>query len=193
MSESITIQDGDALLLIDVQNDFLPGGSLAVPEGDQVVAPLSRCIDIFYQHGQPIYATRDWHPPDHCSFQPQGGQLPAHCVQGTSGAEFVSRLGLNAFAMIVSKATDADRDAYSSFEGTELSFQFMMYGVKRLFVGGLATDCCVLNTVSDALKQGLQVYVLSDAIRAMDTAEGERAIAEMTALGAHFIESGALA
>jgi nicotinamidase/pyrazinamidase len=193
VNEAIPIQDGDALLLVDVQNDFLPGGSLAVPEGDQVVAPLSRCIDVFYQHGQPVYATRDWHPAGHCSFQAQGGPWPPHCVQGTTGAEFATGLGLAAFAMVVSKATDSARDAYSGFDGTELAFQLMMYGVKRLFVGGLATDYCVLATVRDALKQGLQVYVLTDAIRAVSTVDGERAIAEMAGLGAHFIESAALA
>jgi nicotinamidase/pyrazinamidase len=193
MSEqALKIQDGDALLIIDVQNDRLPGGTLAVPDGDKVVAPLSRCINVFHQHGQPIYATRDWHPADHCSFQAQGGQWPAHCVQGTPGAEISPALGLPAFAMVVSKAMDSARDAFSGFEGTELAFQFMMYGVKRVFVGGLATDYCVLATVRDALKQGLQVYVLSDAVQAINAEDGARASAEMTALGAHFVESGTL-
>lgn len=193
MSDPISIQDGDALLLVDLQNDFLPGGSLAVPEGDQVVSPLGRCVDVFHQHGQPVYATRDWHPADHCSFQAQGGPWPPHCVQETPGAEFAPGLGLAAFAMVVSKATDSARDAYSGFDGTELAFQLMMYGVKRLFVGGLATDYCVLATVRDALKQGLQVYVFLDAVRAVNAADGERAMAEMGSLGAHFIESAALA
>ncbi|MEN6586644.1 MAG: nicotinamidase [Sulfuricella sp.] len=193
MSEQISVRDGDALLIVDVQNDFLPGGSLGVAGGDEVVAPLARCIDVFHQHGQPIYATRDWHPADHCSFQAQGGPWPPHCVQGTPGAEFAPGLGLPAFAMIVSKASDSAKDAYSGFEGTNLAFQLTMYGVKRVFVGGLATDYCVLATVRDALKQGLQVYVLNDAIRAVNPADGARAIAEMTDLGAHFIASGTLA
>lgn len=189
MSASIPIQDGDALLLVDVQNDFLPGGSLAVLEGDQVVAPLSRCVDLFYRHGQPVYATRDWHPADHCSFQMQGGPWPPHCVQDTPGAEFAPELGLAAFAMIVSKASNPGQDAYSGFDGTNLAFQLMMYGVKRLFIGGLATDSAVLHTVRDALKQGQAVYVLSDAVRAVNPEDGERAIAEMTALGAKFVAS----
>lgn len=193
MSDQISIQDGDALLLVDVQNDFLPGGSLAVPEGDQVVAPLSRCVNIFHRRGQPVYATRDWHPPDHCSFQAQGGPWPSHCVQETPGAEFAPGLGLAAFAMIVSKAGNPGQDACSGFDGTNLAFQLMMYGVKRLFIGGLATDSAVLHTVRDALKQGVAVYVLSDAIRAMNAAEEERAIAEMTALGAQFVASSDLA
>ncbi|MDP3687801.1 MAG: isochorismatase family protein [Sulfurimicrobium sp.] len=193
MSEQIGVQDGDALLIVDVQNDFLPGGCLAVPQGDQVVAPLARCINIFHQHGQPIYATRDWHPADHCSFQAQGGPWPPHCVQDTPGAEFAPGLGLAAFVMVVSKATDSGKDAYSGFEGTHLTFQLMMYGVKRLFVGGLATDYCVLATVRDALKQGIAVYVLSDAIRAVNDADGARAMEEMASLGAHFVASAALA
>ena len=193
MSEQISVHDGDALLLVDVQNDFLPGGSLAVPKGEEVVAPLARCIDVFHQHGQPIYATRDWHPADHCSFQAQGGPWPPHCVQGTAGAEFAPGLGLPSFAMVVSKASDSARDAYSGFEGTELAFQLMMYGVKRLFVGGLATDYCVIATVRDALRQGAQVYVLTDAVRAVNAEDGTRAMAEMASLGAHLIESGALA
>lgn len=193
MSDPVSIQDGDALLLVDVQNDFLPGGSMAVPDGGQVVALLSRCVDLFYRHGQPVYATRDWHPADHCSFQAQGGLWPSHCVQETPGAEFAPGLGLAAFAMIVSKASNPGQDACSGFDGTNLAFQLMMYGVKRLFIGGLATDSAVFHTVCDALKQGVAVYVLSDAIRAMNAAEGERAIAEMAALGAQFVASSDLA
>ncbi len=195
MSEQITIQDGDALLLIHVQNDFLPSGSLAVPEGDQVVALLSRCINVFHQHGQPIYATRDWHPADHCSFKEQGGPWPAHCVQGTPGAEFAPGLGLPAFAMVVSQATDPSKEAYSGFDGTNLDFQLKMYGTKRLFVGGIATDYCVLNTVRDALKLGFQVLLMTDCIRAVNVNpdDGDKAIAEMVSLGAVLITSDVVA
>lgn len=193
MSDLIPIQDGDALLLVDVQNDFLPGGSLAVMGGDQVVTLLGRCIDIFHQHGQPVYATRDWHPADHCSFREQGGPWPPHCIQDTPGAEFADGLGLGAFAMVISKASDSSRDADSGFDGTELAFQLMMYGVKRLFVGGLATDRAILATVRDALKRGTEVYVLEDAVRAAHAEDGAQAVAEMTRLGARFIQSGKLA
>lgn len=190
---SPAIRRGDALLIVDVQYDFLPGGSLGVKGGDAVIAPLNVWIARFQAAQLPIVATRDWHPADHCSFLAQGGPWPPHCVQETPGAEFAPGLGLAAFAMVVSKATDSARDAYSGFDGTELAFQLMMYGVKRLFVGGLATDYCVLATVRDALKQGLQVYVFLDAVRAVNAADGERAMAEMGSLGAHFIESAALA
>ncbi|MDP2782970.1 MAG: isochorismatase family protein [Sulfurimicrobium sp.] len=194
MNEQIPVHDGDALLVVDVQNDFLTGGSLAVPGGEEVIPPLSRCIDIFQQHGQPIYATRDWHPEHHCSFREHGGSWPAHCVAGTAGADFAPGLGLPAFSMFVSKATAPDQDTHSSFEGTPLHGQLMMYGVKRLFIGGLSVDDCVLNTVRDALKLGYQVFLLSDAVRAVNVNPGdeERAIAAMIALGAHSIASADL-
>ena len=195
MSEKIPLRDGDALLVVDVQNDFLPGGNLAVANGDAVIGPLNRCIEIFHPRGLPIYATRDWHPADHCSFQAQGGPWPVHCVAGSHGAEFASDLGLPAFAMPVSKATEKDRDAYSGFDGTNLDFQLKMYGTKRIFVGGLATDYCVLATVRDALKLGFEVYLLTDAIRAVDAhqGDGEKAMAEMVALGAIPITSDEVA
>lgn len=125
---------GDALLMIDVQNDFLPRGSLAV-------------------RALPIIATRDWHPVNHCSFRSQGGEWPAHCVTGSKGAEFAADLRIPDTAIVLSKATLPSADAYSGFEGTALATQLHAMGVKRLFVGGLATDYCVLATVSDALQQ----------------------------------------
>jgi len=194
VSAQISIQDGDALLVVDVQNDFLSGGSLAVPGGEQIIAPLSRCIDVFLQHGQPIYATRDWHPEHHCSFREHGGPWPAHCTAGTAGADFAPGLGLPSSSMFVSKSTALDKDSHSGFEGTPLHGQLMMYGVKRLFVGGLSIDDCVLNTVRDALKLGYQVFLLSDAVRAVNVNAGgeERAVAEMIALGAHSIASADL-
>lgn len=194
MSEAIAIRDGDALVVVDVQHDFLPGGSLAVPAGDQVIAPLVRCIDLFHQHGQPIYATRDWHPADHCSFQARGGPWPPHCVQGTEGAEIAPALNLPSSTMLVSKASTAEKDAYSGFDGTPLDAQLKMYGIKRIFVGGLATDYCVLNTVRDGLKLGYQVYLLTDAIRAVNVNpdDGDKAVAEMLALGARPIGSSDL-
>ncbi len=194
MSAQISVHDGDALLVVDVQNDFLGGGSLAVSGGEQAIPPLSRCIDIFLQHGQPIYATRDWHPAHHCSFREHGGSWPAHCVAGTAGADFAPGLGLTAFSMFVSKATAPDKDVHSGFEGTPLHGQLMMYGVKRLFIGGLSIDDCVFNTVRDALKLGYQVFLLSDAVRAVDANAGndDRAIAAMISLGASSIASADL-
>jgi len=185
-SSPISLQDGDALLIVDVQNDFLPGGQLAVPEGDAVIAPLNAWIERFEQQGLPVIATRDWHPADHCSFQPQGGPWPVHCVAGTPGAKFAPNLHLPGNAWIISKATRPDREAYSGFQGTGLATRLRESGVRRLFIGGLATDYCVLNTVKDALKEGFTVFLLKDAIRAVNVkpGDGERAIEEMIAAGA---------
>jgi nicotinamidase/pyrazinamidase len=180
------LRPGDALILVDVQLDFLPGGRLAVPQGDAVVPALNRYIAVFRGLTFPVVATRDWHPADHCSFAAQGGPWPPHCVAGTDGARFAPLLDLPCEARIVSKATAYDKDAYSGFEGTDLDDWLERAGVLRVFVGGLATDYCVLNTVRDALRLGYETFVLTDAVRAVDVqpGDGERALAEMRALGA---------
>lgn len=191
----LELRAGDALILVDVQNDFLPGGSLAVAHGDEIVPPLNRVIDTFARRGLPVIATRDWHPADHCSFRPRGGPWPPHCVAGTAGAAFAASLALPASTTIVSKATSADADAYSGFGGTDLDRLLREKGVSRLIVGGLATDYCVLNTVRDGLAGGYTVMLLIDAIRAVDvtTGDGARAIAEMERLGALPVTSSRIA
>mgnify|MGYP006422374623 CR=1 FL=1 len=183
------LQSQDALIIVDLQNDFLPGGSLAVPDGDEVVPILNEYLQYFTQAGCAIYATRDWHPESHCSFREQGGPWPPHCIAGTTGAEFSEALQLPAEATIISKATTADRDAYSGFEGTDLAERIRAAGCENLFIGGLATDYCVLNTVLDALREGFSVHVLRDAIRAVDVeaGDGERAIERMAQNGADFL------
>jgi nicotinamidase/pyrazinamidase len=182
----IAVAAGDALILVDVQNDFLPGGALAVPRGDEVLATLKGWIARFRAAGLPVFATRDWHPADHCSFAAQGGPWPPHCIAGTPGADFAAALALPGAARMISKATTRDQDAYSGFAGTTLHAELQALGVRRLLVGGLATDYCVLNTVQDALSLGYAVVLLLDAIRAVDVApgDGERAIAAMLAAGA---------
>jgi len=182
----LTLGPGDALIVVDVQNDFLPGGSLAVPEGDAVVAPLNRYAAAFAAKNLPVYATRDWHPANHCSFRAQGGPWPPHCVADTAGAAFAPGLKLPARTTVISKATAADKDAYSGFEGTDLDARLRAQGVKRVFVGGLATDYCVLNTVRDARKLGYDVLLLTDAVRAVNVkpGDGQDAEAEMRRLGA---------
>ena len=194
VGERIPLRAGDALILIDVQLDFLPGGSLAVPHGDEVVPVLNRYIAVFRGLTFPVVATRDWHPPDHCSFRAQGGPWPPHCVAGSDGARFAPLLDLPCEGRIVSKATMAGRDAYSGFEGTGLDELLRHAGVRRVFVGGLATDYCVLNTVRDALRLGYETFLLEDAVRAVDVApgDGERAIAEMRRLGAIPVDFGRL-
>ncbi len=183
---TVRLKPGDALVIVDVQNDFLPGGALPVPEGDRVVPVLNEYIHHFRAAGLPIVATRDWHPPDHCSFQAQGGPWPPHCVQGTPGADFAPGLELPEDALIVSKATKPDQEAYSGFQDTDLDARLREMGVRRLFIGGLATDYCVKQTVLDALRLGYRVYLLTDAIRAVDVqpGDGDAAIDEMLRAGA---------
>jgi len=190
----LELHRGDALLVVDLQRDFLPGGNLAVPAGDAVVAPVNRCLERFVALGLPVYASRDWHPPGHSSFHPAGGRWPPHCVAGTPGAEFDSALRLQRAAGIVSKGGVSGDDGYSAFGGTDLHRRLQAQGVHRLFVAGLATDSCVLKSVMDALAQGYAVVVLRDAVAAVDVqpGDGERALAAMQAGGATLAESAAL-
>jgi nicotinamidase/pyrazinamidase len=182
----IRLTHGDALLVVDVQNDFLPGGALAVPDGDAVLAPANTLIQLYAEHGLPVYASRCWHPPDHVSFEAQGGPWPPHCVAHSHGAAFPEALALPASAAVISKGTSSGADAYSAFRDTTLAEQLAAHGVERVAVCGLATDYCVLNTVSDALALGFQTLLVLDGVRAVEVnpGDGERAIAQMTAQGA---------
>ena len=174
-----------ALVIVDVQNDFLPGGALGVPDGDRVIPPLNRCAAAFAAAGRPVFATRDWHPPDHCSFREQGGPWPPHCIAGTEGAAFAPGLTLPTTAMIIGKGGRPEADAYSGFDGTDLARRLSDNGCDDLFVGGLATDYCVRATALDGLGEGFEVTVLTDAVAAVDVqpGDGERALAEMAEAG----------
>ena len=181
------------MLAVDVQRDFLPGGSLAVREGDAVVPVLNRYIRHFVREDLPVVATRDWHPPDHCSFEAQGGPWPPHCVRDTRGAEFAPGLALPEDVLIVSKATHSDADAYSAFDGTGLATLLRAQSIGRLFVGGFATDYCFLATVTDGLDAGFDVVLLRDAVRAVGINPGDekKALDRMRAAGATFIDLAA--
>ncbi|BDT58987.1 bifunctional pyrazinamidase/nicotinamidase [Massilia varians] len=183
---AIVLGKGDALLIVDLQNDFLPGGALAVPRGDLVIAPINALIDLYHDRGLPIYASRDWHPDDHCSFTAQGGPWPPHCVAATEGALFSEALHLPEEAIVVSKALTAAEDAYSAFNGTGLARSMLADGITRLAVCGLATDYCVLNTVLDGIEAGFEVLLVAEATRAVEVApgDGDRAIARMLSRGA---------
>jgi len=157
-----------ALVAVDLQNDFCPGGTLEVKNGDKIVAPINELVVAFEKDGLPIAFTRDWHPRDHCSFKARGGMWPPHCVQGTSGAEFHPSLRVPSKAIVISKGTNRDRDAYSGFQETDLAERLRQVGAGELFVGGLATDYCVKNTVIDALRLGFKVYVITDCIRGVN-------------------------
>lgn len=186
-SESeITLRTGDALIIVDMQNDFLPGGSLAVKGGDEILTPLNQYISAAEKEGLPVFATRDWHPPDHSSFKEQRGQWPPHCVAGSQGAEFAPELHLPNTTMTISKGRDVERDAYSGFEGTDLDERLRSAGIRRVLIGGLATDYCVLYTVKDALEHGYEVLFLEDATAAVNVnpEDGKNAINEMISLGA---------
>ncbi|MHB1005944.1 MAG: nicotinamidase [Chloroflexota bacterium] len=182
---------GDALIVVDVQNDFCPGGTLAVAGGDQVVAPLNEYARRFFGADRPVFASRDWHPPVTKHFAAYGGAWPPHCVQGTEGALFHPDLALPNGSVVVTKGADPEVDAYSVFQatddhGTPFPDLLRALGVNRVFVGGLATDYCVRATVLDAVRHGIRAVLLADAVRGVDVRPGdtERAIVDMLDAGA---------
>ena len=183
-----------ALVIVDLQNDFCPGGSLAVPGGDQIVPVVNDLIEKFSRAGLPIFATRDWHPDNHVSFKAQGGLWPPHCLQNTPGARFHPGLRLPDSATIISKADSPDRDAYSGFEGTNLAALLKDAEADHIVVCGLATDYCVKATALDGLKAGLKVTIVEDAIRGVDVQPGDSqtALSEMQSTGAMLAEHTAV-
>lgn len=185
------LQDS-ALILVDIQNDFCPNGALAVAEGDQIVPIVNRLISRFPL----VISTQDWHPADHISFKAQGGPWPPHCVQGTIGAELHPDLKTEAIALYFRKASSPDKDDYSEFAGKDVQGRSLdellkAYGVKKIYVVGLATDYCVLETVLDGLKYGYEVYAVTDAMRAVNVNpdDGEKALYKMVSSGAHLVTS----
>lgn len=173
---------GDALLIVDPQVDFCPGGTLAVPGGDGIFPAVNRVARIV-----PLtVASRDWHPAGHVSFQGRGGPWPVHCQAGTPGAEFHPDLETERIAKVFSKGTEPGREAYSAFDDTGLAEWLREHDVGRLYVAGLATDYCVRASVLDARREGFDVVVLEDAVGAVEVApgDGERALAEMREAGA---------
>jgi len=177
-----------ALLVVDVQNDFCPGGALGVERGDEVVAPLNRLIAEFLSRGDLVVKSRDWHPPVTRHFAAHGGTWPVHCVRDTRGAEFHEALADDPRIRVVSKGL-GDEDNYSAFDGTDLAEQLRREGVSEVWVGGLATDYCVKRTVLDALREGFRVKAVEDAMRAVNLQPGDdrRALAEMRRAGAEIV------
>jgi nicotinamidase/pyrazinamidase len=180
-----------ALLIVDVQNDFCPGGLLAVAQGDRVIPPLNVCVRRFAEKGLPVFLSRDWHPQITAHFKAFGGIWPVHCVMETRGAAFHPALQIPERAIIVSKGMNPKRDDYSAFDGTDgdgtpLADLLRRLQVTRIFIGGLATDYCVKETALAALRHGFAVTILEDAVRGVDLQEGDsqRAMAEMKAAGA---------
>ena len=169
----------DALIVVDLQNDFCPGGELAVPGGDEIVPLVNRWIRVAVDGGAKIVASRDWHPADHVSFRERGGPWPPHCIRGSLGAEFHPQLRLPEETWQVLKGDDRDRDQYSAFDGTGLADRLREAGVERVWVCGLALDVCVRATAMDAMEDGWETHLIRDATRAV----GPRAEAGVETLG----------
>jgi nicotinamidase/pyrazinamidase len=186
LAPHLVLSPGDALLIADIQRDFLPGGALGVAGGNEIFPVLLNYIQRFESRGLPIFASRDWHPRNHCSFQERGGIWPVHCVAGSAGADPPDDFRLPPDTLIIQKATEPDREAYSGFDGTTLDATLRSAGVRRLFIGGLATDYCVVNTVKDAIRLGYATVLLLDGIRAVNLHpnDGREAEEEMVRLGA---------
>lgn len=182
------IQGSDALIVVDVQNDFCAGGSLEVRDGDAVVPVINRLMPLFGH----VLGTLDWHPPDHSSFTDHGGTWPVHCVQGSTGAETHPNLDAGRIQHFAKAGTNVDIDGYSGFVDTDLEEQLRSRGVRRVFVTGLATDYCVKHTALDALGVGFETVVVTDACRAVNVApgDGDAALEEMRAAGATLVSSG---
>lgn len=178
-----------ALIIVDMQNDFCPGGALPVPDGDKIIPIINKYIEFFKKKNFLIVATRDWHPPDHISFKNYGGIWPPHCIRGTKGAEFHPELKLPSNTIIISKATEKDKEAYSGFEGTELDKILKNKGIKEVYICGLATDYCVKHTALDAIKLGYKTYILTDAVKGVNVNPGdsEKALKELKEKGAFLI------
>src|SRR6266576_246461 len=157
-----------ALIVVDVQNDFCPGGSLAVANGDEVIAPLNALIEEFLDRGEPVFKSRDWHPATAKHFVAYGGIWPVHCVQNTRGAEFHAGLSDDPRITVISKGIDESADGYSAFDGTNLAQILREQEVTEVWVGGLATDYCVKHTVLDARNEGCEVKALAEAMRAVN-------------------------
>jgi nicotinamidase/pyrazinamidase len=183
-----TVGPDDALIVVDVQHDFLPGGALAVASGDRIFAPIDALAPRFRR----VYATRDWHPPDHSSYAQHGGPWPVHCVAGTRGAAFDERLDLKKIDVVIDKGVDRATDGYSGFAATPLANDLRIHGIKRVFVCGLATDYCVKATALDARAAGFATVVVADASAAVEVRPGdeERALEELRAAGIDVVQSG---
>jgi nicotinamidase/pyrazinamidase len=178
-----------ALIVVDVQNDFCPGGSLAVTRGDEVIAPLNELMQEFLDRGEPVYKTRDWHPPQTNHFAAYGGVWPFHCIQNTPGAEFHRDLLDDPRITVISKGIDDSADGYSGFDGTNLVELLREAGVSEIWVGGLATDYCVKDTVIDGVRAGFKVKALAETMRAVNVnpGDGAKALEEMRNAGAEIV------
>ena len=183
MSTPQELRDGDALIVVDMQEDFLPAGRLPVAEGDVIIPIINRWIDAAVEKDVPLYFSRDWHPPDHCSFKEQGGPWPVHCVREQPGSDFADGLTLHERGVVLDKGTESGREAYSAFDETGLADELRRQGVSRVWVCGLAQDVCVRATAIDAKREGCDVHVLMDATRPATEEGGKESAADMAQHG----------
>src|SRR5690349_18996429 len=176
-----------ALLIIDFQNDFTSGGALEVPHGDEIAEPVKRLADRF----ELVFATRDWHPPDHASFETQGGPWPVHCVQGSPGAEFHPAMEHVRVSATVDVGRGREDQGYSGFEKSDLARILGEHDVDQVYVCGLATDYCVRASTIDARAEGFDVSVVEDAVRGVEVRDGDsrRAFEDMRRAGAKVVTS----
>lgn len=181
------ITKDECLIVTDMQNDFCPGGALAVPEGDALVGPINRLMRYFPL----VVGTQDWHPPNHCSFKGQGGPWPPHCVQNTWGADFHPKLDSKKFGLIIHKAQYQNRDAYSAFQETPLAAELRKRKIKKIYLTGLATDYCIKNTALDGLRRHLETVIFIDLVRAVNAGPGDggRALREIENAGGKLIDA----
>ena len=173
MNKKFVIEIGDVLLITDIQKDFLPGGALPIDNGNEIIPVLNEYIRTFHAAKANVLVSRDWHPTNHISFNTQGGPWPPHCIKETNGAKVSSDLKLPEHTLVISKATDPTHESYSAFDGTILANELKRLSMKRLFIGGLAIDYCVVNTVLDARKLGIETVVLMDATLGINVNPGD--------------------
>ena len=182
------LEKNDALIVVDVQRDFIDGGALEVRGSIKIIPMINRYVEFFTSCGAKIIASRDWHPPNHSSFKPYGGPWPVHCVRDTEGAEFHPNLRLPNDAIIISKATKPEQEAYSAFQGTDLKERLKKFGIRRVFICGVATEYCVKSTALDAVSLGFETFLLLDAIKGLGEESSQKAIREMIERGVRVIK-----
>lgn len=187
-----TLQPGDALIIVDVQNDFCPGGALPIENGDTVIPVLNKWIADAVAAGVPVFASRDWHPAGHVSFAENGGPWPPHCIQDSEGARFHPDLAVPDTAVIVTKGVRFDQDQNSAFDETGLAVKLRSDGINRLFIGGLAEDVCVLATALEAAQEGFEIFLIADGVRPVDSVGGDSARLQMKNAGIQFVGTGSV-
>jgi nicotinamidase/pyrazinamidase len=180
-----SLKHGDALIVVDVQKDFCPGGALPIEDGDRIVPVINRWIAAAVAKGVSVYASRDWHPVGHISFKERGGPWPPHCIQDGDGARFHPDLALPDSTIVVTKGVRFDQDQSSAFDQTGLAAQLRRDGIRRLWVAGLAEDVCVLATVLDGCREEFEIFLIKKGTCPISVEGGEQARRQMQAAGAH--------